>query len=356
MSSLRSERIFFLGLALLLTASLVVAWRVGAFSSGGNRQAGSVLSEDVAAPQLKGLSRWFNSEPLTMNDLRGHVVLVDFWTYSCINCIRELPVLRTLYQTYHKDGLQILGIHTPEFGFEKVPTNVQRAIVERGVTWPVALDDNMQTWNAFDNHFWPHIYVIDKSGHIRFDRIGEGDAPEVEHAIRELLSIPKNEPEVANDYHLNNAITSELYLGYDRGESDEFIGNPSGYRKDEPFNYTLPSESIIRGAADKFFLFGSWTALHESVLSGPGGGIALPFTAADVYIVAGSDHAPIDFTLKLDGAPVPRELEGESDVGGVLRVAGRDLYHVLHLPDVQTHRLDLQALSAGASVYTFTFG
>ncbi|GAC1410219.1 MAG: hypothetical protein NVSMB57_03730 [Actinomycetota bacterium] len=354
----KPERLIPAGLAILLFASLVVAWRVGAFSTTSRAShAGSVLTQDVAAPELAGLSRWFNSTPLTLKGLRGKVVLVDFWTYSCINCIRELPELRALYGAYRSSGLEILGVHSPEFGFEKIPGNVGRAVKERNVTWPVAMDNELDTWNAFGNQYWPHLYLIDRSGHIRFDHIGEGGTPEVESAIRELLATPGSalpQEKAAKGYALNRGITSELYLGYERGEG-RFLGNGEGYVKDGETLYRLPSNSVIEKSADRFFLSGRWKALRESVVSGAAASIALPFTARDVYIVAGAQGVE-DLAIKIDGHALVKAQEGASIVSGKLRVAGKDLYHVVHLSGVETHRLDLTPLHSGVSVYTFTFG
>ncbi len=337
----------------------VAAYRGGVFSQAPIRPSGAVLTRNDKAPEFEGLTRWFNSPPLTLASLRGKVVLIDFWTYTCINCIRTFPELRNLYRTYKAAGLEIVGVHAPEFGFEKVSSNVERAVKEKQVLWPVAQDNDHRTWDAFRNHYWPHVYLIDHRGRIRFDQIGEGGSRRIEAAVRRLLAdagatLPP--PTTADVEGPSEGITPEIYLGYERGE--RFLGNDSGYTRDAVAGYVLPREDGIAGRDAAFFLEGRWRALREAVVaSEPGARLILPFTARDVFVVAGRDAPePVVVDVLLDGKPISPALAGADVRNATLRLDGRDLYRIVRLKGVEPHELTMRPRGSGAAFYSFTFG
>src|SRR5579872_4905057 len=210
------------GVVVVAALALAVAFRPGSSSrvtagSGG-------LEDDGPAPALAGATGWLNSPPLTPAALKGKVVLYDIWTYSCVNCVRTLPYVKSWYERSQRDGLVVVGIHSPEFDFEKVPSNVAAAVERLGVTWPVALDSNMAIWDAFNNQYWPAKYLADRRGEIRYTHFGEGEYDKTEDAIRSLLGVPASAPRAAppgasQDVRVqaaNAAITDETYLGTER--------------------------------------------------------------------------------------------------------------------------------------------
>lgn len=325
--------------------------------------AGPGLPRSDPAPEFRGIAGWVNSEPLDLGRLRGKVVLVDFWTYSCINCVRTFPGLKQLYARYMPAGLEIVGIHAPEFAFERSIANVRRAVAEHGISWPVALDNDMETWRAYRNHYWPHVYLVDQQGRIRFDHIGEGGEDIVEEKIRALLAsagttLPPDarmtEPAVSRE------ITREVYLGADRGEPGRYLANREGYHPDEAFTYAPPSASLVREAAGDgvFFLTGTWKARGEFVRAEQAGArIILPFTARNVYFVAAPDGVEsVRARLLLDGKPLAARLGGKDVAESVAGVEAQTLYHLLGLGGVEEHTLEIVADAPGLAVYTFTFG
>jgi len=350
-------------LVLVLAGAGIVASRVHGLSSPVLNSGGTPKAEDVPAPSFQGITAWLNSPPLTVEALRGKVVLVDFWTYSCINCIRTLPFLRSFYAHYQAFGLEIVGVHSPEFEFEKVRSNVAAAVKEHRVVWPVAMDNDLRTWDAYANRYWPHVYLIDRNGHIRYDFIGEGHDEELQASIRTLLggagvTLPQPAPLPWLD--LAGEITPEIYLGYQRGRVQGTLWNPEGYSTEVVHNYHAPSQDLIdqAGPSGAFFLVGSWVANQEYLQSGSGGAILeLTVRARDVYVVGGAD-GPGEATVQvlLDGRPVRPSAAGEDVREGLLHVGLRDLYHVVHLPDVQTHFLTLVAQGSNVDLFTFTFG
>src|SRR3989442_1503728 len=225
--------------------------KLGSLRGGGNAFAapaaaqGSRLPDLGKAPEFVGISHWLNTpgeRPLALGSLRGKVVLVDFWTYSCINCIRTLPHLRAWYAAYHKDGLEIVGVHTPEFAFEHVLSNVRGAAHRLGVSWPVALDNDYKTWTAYSNEYWPAEYLIDKTGRVRHVHFGEGEYGASEQSIRRLLaesgvSVPKR-TSALSDRTPNEVTTPETYLGYDRLELDRYDG--TRVRPNAVWTYAFP--------------------------------------------------------------------------------------------------------------------
>jgi thiol-disulfide isomerase/thioredoxin len=290
------------------------------------------------APAFVGIDGWLNSPPVTIASLQGRVVLIDFWTYSCVNCVRTFPALRALYDRYHKAGFEIVGVHSPEFSFEKKPENVRVAIERNDLAWPVALDSEMETWRAYRNNYWPHVYLIDARGTIRFDHIGEGGDDLIQTRIRALLAenhatlpapVDFTEP-IANPH-----ITQEIYAGSDRGSINGAIGNPEGYgRTGRVVDYQASPEYIE-------------AAEGEAKLS-------LPFYARDVFMV-GAATGETRVSLLIDGRPVPAMVLGADAPGGIVRVSRSDLYRLLHLNAADTHVITLVA-GKGFRLYTFTFG
>ena len=293
------------------------------------------LADLGAAPDFQGISNWFNSKPLSLRELRGKVVLVDFWTYSCINCLRTLPHLKAWWRSYHRAGLEIVGVHTPEFGFEAVPSNVRDAVRQLGVTWPVALDPNYATWKAYQNEYWPAEYLIDKNGHVRNAHFGEGEYGRTERLIRQLLGKPGPARATLADLTPTEPITPETYLGFARIDP-----RYAGLRliPNLPRSYRLPP----RLAQNEWAYGGSWRVGDERAVALRNGQIALHFQARAVYLVMGG-HGLVH--VAVDGRPA-RELR----VAGISR-----LYTVRRTQRLQDAQLRLR-FSPGLSVYSFTFG
>jgi thiol-disulfide isomerase/thioredoxin len=309
-----------------------------------------VAPEDARpAPELAGITEWVNSPPLTMESLRGRGVLVDFWTYSCINCRRTFPFLRALHETYGPRGLTIVGVHSPEFDFEKLPANVERAVRSLDVTWPVAMDPDKATWDAYRNRYWPADYVVDTNGLIRATHIGEGDEEEIENVVRSLLPDP-GPARAARADASHGTLTPERYLGYSRGGLV-----PDGETRtyaDRP------------GEPDKVRLAGTFTGALEWVsAAAPGATVTLDYTARDVYAVMAPPAgtvAPQRVEVLLNGAPVPAARRGAAvvEAGGrtYVTVAADDLYHLLTGPSSARDRVALRAERPGVRWFTFTFG
>jgi thiol-disulfide isomerase/thioredoxin len=308
-------------------------------------------------PSLGGATEWLNSEPLGPAQLRGHVVLVDFWTLTCINWLRQEPYVRAWSQAYRDDGLVVIGVHTPEFSFEHDIDLVRQATKERAIDYPVAGDDNYEIWSAFANHYWPALYFVDADGIIRDQHFGEGRYEQSERVIqrllgveRELVSVEGLGVEAEADWdHLQ---TPETYLGYGRSEH---FASPDGAAFDERRAYELPERLPVNHWA----LAGEWTIGRENVvLDQAGGSIAYRFHARDAHLVLspGAREA-ISFRVLLDGeAPGPSHgVDVDGDGNGVLR-DGR-LYQLVREHDaVRERTLEITFLEPGAEAYAFTFG
>jgi len=297
----------------------------------------TTLHDAGPAPELAGLTNWINSKPLTLRKLRGKVVLVDFWTYSCINCLRTLPHVKAWYQTYRQDGLVVLGVHTPEFAFEHVPSNVRGAVHRLGITYPVALDNDYSTWNAFHNQYWPAKYLIDRRGHIRFVHFGEGEYDTTEARIRTLLGESAQMLPVANqlsDPTPKGLMTPESYLGYQRLArfSDRSI-TPDRFAA-----YHFPSRKL---QANELSYAGSWRVEPEDIVAGQGARLRLDFLAHSVHLVLGGRGT---VRVLLDGKPVRK-----------IHVNGSRLYTLLEQPSLRKGLLELR-FSPGVRGYAFTFG
>ncbi len=301
------------------------------------------LFERVHLPSFAGATEWLNSEPLGPAELRGHVVLVNFWTWTCINWLRQEPYVRAWSQAYRYDGLIVIGVHTPEFSFEHDIDGVRHATKERAIDYPVAVDNDYEIWSAFANHYWPALYFADRDGVIRDHHFGEGRYEKLERVIqkllgvdRELVSVEGAGVEAAADWdHLH---TPETYLGSWRSEHFSSAGRPG---------------------LNQWALAGEWTIRPESVvLDQPGGSIAFRFHARDAHVVLSAGaRAPIPFRVLLDGeVPGPSHGVDVDDGGnGVLR-DGR-LYQLVRQHDaVRDRTLEITFLEPGAEAFVFTFG
>jgi len=313
------------------------------------------------APEFLGINAWVNSKPLTIKQLQGKVVWIDFWTYSCINCIRTLPAVREMYARYHQAGLEIIGVHSPEFGFEKNLNNIKEAVARYRLPYPIAVDNQMATWNAYLNNSWPHVYLIDKTGRIAFDFSGEGGDDELQAQVRSLLSetgahLPP--PIDFGAFSFNPHQTPEIYAGFERGEITSSLANDEGYVPGQVVDYhaVTPKQVTDAGTSGEFFLQGKWFNGQEFVRAEQNGArIELPFFARNVFVVAAPSGAKATASVLLDGKPVPPALLGEDAAGGTITIDRDDLFRVLHLTTASTHRLTL-TVSKGFQLYTFTFG
>jgi hypothetical protein len=308
-------------------------------------------------PSLGEATGWLNSEPLGPAELRGHVVLVNFWTLTCINWLRQEPYVRAWSQAYRDDGLVVIGVHTPEFSFEHEVDRVRQATRERGIDYPVALDNDFGIWNAFDNHYWPALYFVDAEGVIRDQHFGEGHYERSERVIqgflgieRELVSVEGLGVEAEADW--DNLRTPETYLGYGRSER---FASPDTAAFDERHAYELPEHLRFNHWA----LAGEWTIGREQVvLDKAAGSIAYRFDARDAHLVLSPGAGePIPFRVLLDDkAPGPSHgVDVDDDGNGLLR-DGR-MYQLVRVHDVVRQRtLEITFLEPGAEAYAFTFG
>lgn len=267
------------------------------------------------APELTGIVGYLNTESgLKISDLKGKVVLIDFWTYTCINCIRTLPYLKSWHEKYSDKGLVIIGVHTPEFEFEKKFDNVKMAIEKYGIKYPVVQDNDYATWNAFRNRFWPRKYLIDKDGFIRYDHIGEGAYTEIENKIQELLleagmnpeEKPRIEiPDLSNLKQL--ARTPELYAGYNFAlPRNQNIGNSEGLQPEQVIDYSVP-EKII---PNKIYLKGKWKSNPDNLETFGEAEIILDFTASEVNIVTGPIETQMKLEVLINNKPISEEQAG----------------------------------------------
>ena len=308
-------------------------------------------------PSLGGAIEWLNSEPLDAAELRGRVVLVNFWTLTCINWLRQEPYVRAWSQAYQSDGLVVIGVHTPEFSFEHDTDGVRQATKDRGIEYPVAVDNDYEIWSAFANHYWPALYFVDADGIIRDHHFGEGRYEQSERVIqvlldveRELVSVEGIGVEAEADWdHLR---TPETYLGYGRSER---FASPDSAAFDRSRFYELPE----RLSLNHWALAGDWTIEREHVrIARAGGSIALRFHARDAHLVlrAGT-REPIPFRVLLDGeAPgLSHGVDVDDDGNGLLR-DGRMYQLVREHGAVRERTLEIAFLEPGAEAYAFTFG
>ncbi|MEO5812819.1 MAG: cytochrome c biogenesis protein DipZ [Rhodanobacter sp.] len=326
-------------------------------------KAGEPLPVQGDMPSLAGATKWFNSPPLTTESLRGKVVLVDFWTYSCINCLRALPYVRGWADKYKDHGLVVIGVHAPEFAFEKDPANVARAIKDLGVDYPVAMDNDYAIWRGFDNQYWPAHYFIDAEGRIRHHHFGEGAYKESEDVIRQLLTAAgqKNLPTgyvrgmrrgveaaASNDA----TVSPETYVGYARAEN--FASGRVAH--DEPWDYHAPR---ILGT-NQWALAGRWIVHDENAqLDRVGGRITYRFRGRDLHLVLGPGSAgkPIRFRVTLDGKPPGVDHGTDTDAEGNGTITEQRLYQLVRQASGSGERLfEIEFLDPGVQAYAFTFG
>jgi cytochrome c biogenesis protein CcdA/thiol-disulfide isomerase/thioredoxin len=305
------------------------------------------------APEFIGNQDWFNTpgdRPLKLSELRGHVVLVDFWTYTCINCIRTLPYLTAWDKRYRKDGLVIVGVHTPEFPFERDAGNVEEAIETNGIEYPVVQDNEQATWNAYGNQYWPAEYFIDANGNVRYAHFGEGEYKEKEAVIRDLLAeagdrVGAGEVDVKAVAPSKTVTTPETYLGAARAER---FTNPM--LSPGTHDFSAPAQLPVNELA----YHGKWKIALDSATA-EGGSLDLHFGARRVYLVLGSPGQPRKVRVLLDGKPIEAAAAGDDVHEGVVSVDSQRLYNLVDLPAVGDHVLTLEP-EAGVMGYAFTFG
>jgi cytochrome c biogenesis protein CcdA/thiol-disulfide isomerase/thioredoxin len=298
------------------------------------------LDDFGPAPEFQAIEGWINSGPLTMEALRGKVVVIDFWTYSCINCLRTLPHVTAWDEAYRDDGLVIVGVHTPEFAFEREPDNVRRAVRDHGIEYPVALDPDYGTWQAWLNRYWPAKYFVDRRGHVRYAHFGEGDYEESERVIRRLLAEDTDEALVSQeiaDETPSGPQTPESYLGYER--IDRFVG--SRIEPNREAEYTIPEFVPLHGLA----YGGRWTVEDERILAGRDARLRLHFRGSDVFLVLGTAGDVETVEVTLDGERLGAATVTQDDIYTLARIPGEKRAHVLDL-----------SFSPGTEAYAFTFG
>ncbi len=302
-----------------------------------------VQSDSSALPDSVGIVGYINTPPVNVSSFRGKVVLVDFWTYSCINCQRTLPYIQGWWEKYKDSGLVVLGMHTPEFEFEKILSNVERAVAKFGLTYPVLLDSNYATWNAFSNRYWPHKFLLDSTGKIRYDHIGEGGYEETERVIQELLAeLPRSHVNKSSLLAPNASIpgligTPELYLGYafQRGQ----LGNSEGWQPEKSVNYQFP----LQLRPNMFYLGGMWHNNPDNMQAVANATLVLGYTSSKVFMVAGADGES-SISVILDG------MQRQN-----MSVQHEELYTLVNQEESGNHVLILK-ISPGVRVFTFTFG
>ena len=315
-------------------------------------------------PALHGATAWLNSDPLTKNGLHGKVVLVDFWTYSCINWRRSLPYLRAWTARYKDHGLVVVGVHSPEFGFEHDIANVRQAASEMKIDYPIAMDNDYAIWRAFDNEFWPALYFIDEKGRIRHHKFGEGDYEQSERAIQDLLrragvegidsrlvSLDPTGAEVAADWP--DLKSGENYVGYERTET---FASRGGFVFDKNHNYVAP-ERLQR---NEWALAGNWTAQRQAVeLNSAGGRMAYQFHARDLHLVMGPAglERPVRFRALIDGqAPGASHGSDVNEQGNGVVTEPRMYQLIRQSKPIVDRRFEIEFLDPGLKAFSFTFG
>jgi thiol-disulfide isomerase/thioredoxin len=315
-------------------------------------------------PGFDGATGWLNSPPLAERDLRGKVVVVDFWTYTCINWLRTLPYVRAWAEKYRAHGLVVVGVHTPEFGFEHDVDSVRAVTRHRGIEYPVATDNEYAVWAAFNNRYWPALYCVDANGAIRYHHFGEGEYERSERVIQDLLveagardidtglvSVDGVGDEAAADW--SELASPETYVGYERIEN---FASPGGAALDERRAYTVPSRLILNHWA----LSGEWTVERGGItLNEPEGRIAFRFRARDLHLVMGptTPRAPVHFRVTIDGQPPGASHGTDIDEGGRGVASERRLYQLVRQREaIGEHTFDIAFSDPDVAAYVFTFG
>jgi len=322
------------------------------------------LDQEGPFPSLDRAVAWLDSPPLTAAGLRGKVVLIDFWTYSCINCLRAIPYVEAWAEKYKNDGLVVIGVHTPEFAFEKDQANIAKAVRDLQITYPIAIDSNYGIWKAFNNQYWPAHYFIDAQGTIRYHHFGEGEYDKSEEVIQELLKQKDANLKVAGLVQVNGSGATaapdtddiqspETYIGYERQEN---YVSPEKIRRDAEATYTAPGRMDVNnwGLAGKWMVGGEHAALVSAR-----GKIVFRFHARDLHLVLGpgKDGKPVRFRILVDGAPPAQDHGADTDGSGEGTVTAYRLYQLIRQKGkVEDRTFEIQFLDPGVQAYAFTFG
>jgi len=319
-------------------------------------------SQFKRAPDLKGIAGYINTMPNELEGkIKGKVVLYDVWTYSCINCIRTLPFITAWDEKYSDLGLLIIGIHSPEFEFEKDINNVKMAVTKHGINYPVVLDNDKETWDAFENRYWPRKYIADHEGFIRYDHIGEGGYQETENIIQKLLQERADSMEMEisvtgdlvqiNEFEHSWLRTPELYFGYDFAAGRNQLGSPEGFRPNQDVTYSIPESKQLHN----FYLDGTWKNLEGSMkLVSDTGSILLLYSGKEVNIVTANEA---DLQIFIDGEIIDSSIAGKDvRTEGRAHVNHDGLYNIVNSEIPEQHLLQILIDDPGFEIFTFTFG
>jgi thiol-disulfide isomerase/thioredoxin len=325
-------------------------------------------SQFKKAKNFTKISEYINTKPISLDDLKDKVVLVDFWTYSCINCIRTIPYLNEWYDKYSDKGLVIVGIHTPEFEFEKNSDNVKSAVQKFGIKYPVLQDNEKETWNEYENRYWPRKYLVDDEGYIRYDHIGEGAYNETEKVIQALLAeraarvgikninlnnsdnVDKDLKLEYQDVNFSKIKSPELYFGYEFARAP--LGNMEGFKPSETVFYQLSDNSEIK--LNSIYLKGKWKNNPDNMeLQSTNGSIILKYNSKSVNIVAGGKG---NFTVAQDKKLITNDLSKDAFSDGIFMIDKQRLYNLVTNKDYGEHTIEMDVKGQGFQIYTFTFG
>ena len=353
--------------SLVNTLSAKPEQKSGAMMAGGAMMAAANHSDSLpiegALPALDGAVQWLNSPPLSAEALKGKVVLVDFWTYSCINCLRSLPYVKAWAEKYHDQGLVVIGVHAPEFAFERDIGNVATAVKKLGITYPVAIDNDYAIWRAMNNQYWPAHYFIDAQGRVRAHHFGEGEYAHSEQIIQQLLAeaghkvatdmVNPDAQGVQKPPDDNDVASPETYVGYERAQN---FAEAAGEPHDQAHDYSAPQKLEL----NQWGLGGNWNAHAEQItLTHAPGRIVYRFHARDLHLVLGpgTDGKPVRFRVTIDGAAPGKDHGSDTGADGSGTITGQRLYQLVRQSGaVADHTFSIEFLDAGAQAYAFTFG
>ena len=322
------------------------------------------LKREGAMPSLDGAVKWLNSAPLSTKQLKGKVVVIDFWTYSCINCLRSIPYVEAWWEKYKDDGLVVIGVHTPEFAFEKDVANVQKSLGDLKITYPVAVDSNYAIWNAFHNQYWPAHYFIDATGQIRYHHFGEGKYDESEEVIQQLLKERDGSLKTAGLVQVSgtgaqaapdskDVASPETYIGFER---QQHYASPESIKQDKSQNYSAP----VRPTVNQWGLVGNWNVSGEhATLTAAPGKVIFRFHARDLHLVLGpgKNGKPIRFRVKIDGTAPGQDHGVDTDDSGAGEVKDYRLYQLIRQKGaVEDRTFEIEFLDPGVQAFAFTFG
>jgi len=315
------------------------------------------------APNLVGISHYLNTSPEKLSkEMKNKVILYDIWTYSCVNCIRTLPYITAWDEKYADQGLLVIGIHSPEFEFEKNAENVQIAMDKYGINYPVVLDNDMKTWKAFENNYWPRKYIADHQGNLRYDHIGEGGYQATEKIIQKLLEERTKAMKIESTSAVTSLVsieefehtlfrTPELYLGYKFAQNRNQLGSEEGFQHEKIVKYNEPKNIEL----DKFYLIGNWNNHEDSMeLTETEGSIKLSYNAKEVNIVT-ENYAELE--IFLDGIPLTKKYQGTDMIeGNKLKVSNPGMYNIVNDEISSSHIMEIKIQGKGFQIFTFTFG